>query len=160
MAHFPERWPAGAACSHLHTRTPSSSKTATYCSPRSAGSGYLSILCANTWKETETQGRLEIQTPKSLSLRTRKHAHRTRNLPTVKAQRGAPLWAPTVSLAQFGRLQASHWITIWRHVRWNFVNTGYGRDFLSLKFTSIISCQILCVPHCGHKAMHRASLGF
>lgn len=50
VVHFPERWLANAAYSHLHTHTPFSNKTATCHSLHSVDSGYPSTLCENTWK--------------------------------------------------------------------------------------------------------------
>lgn len=76
---FPERWRAGAACSHQHTRIPFSSRTATCRSPRSADSEYPSRSCANTWKgaareeEERDEWQLEIQTPESFSFGTSRH---------------------------------------------------------------------------------------
>lgn len=44
----PRRWPGGAACSRPRTHTPSSSRTSTGRSPRSADFEYLGISCGNT----------------------------------------------------------------------------------------------------------------
>lgn len=50
VVHFPERWLANAAYSHLHTHTPFSNKTAICHSLHSVDSGYPSTSCENTWK--------------------------------------------------------------------------------------------------------------
>lgn len=50
VEHFPERWLANAAYSHLHTHTPFSNKTAICHSLHSVGSGYPSTSYENTWK--------------------------------------------------------------------------------------------------------------
>lgn len=113
----PERWRAGAACSHRHTRTPSSSRTATCRSPRSADSECPSRSCANTWKgaereEEEMSDNLKFKLPSRFPLVQAtifKHV-RKRACSVFHVQLGRSQLCVPFSGIPLNRMFSSHWI--------------------------------------------------